>query len=337
MAGKDITEKALEAFNDVFSDIVNVLLFDGEEYVKEAELEQGRERGYYVGDKPVREQERDSSKYWRQNTIRIAYFGLENETEAEDDVPFRVIGYDGAAYRDQIGYSVDAGGKRHKTVARYPVITLVLHMDYRKRWDKPKSLHEALEAKGKKIDEKLAPFVQDYGVNVFDIAFLPDETAAKFRSDFRILVDYLVQMRKNGNYVPDERKIDHVRETLNLMSFVTDDSRFRESLEGMQKGDEPKNMCAVLDRIENKGRMEGRQEGRIEGRQEGIRIGQEKGIQIGQEKGIQIGQNETKGLMAALVSAGRSEDVVRASTDADFFDQILREYREGRLKNGAGA
>ncbi len=29
MAEKDITEKMLEAYNDVFADIVNVLLFDG--------------------------------------------------------------------------------------------------------------------------------------------------------------------------------------------------------------------------------------------------------------------------------------------------------------------
>ncbi|MBR1629961.1 MAG: transposase [Lachnospiraceae bacterium] len=260
MAGKDITEKALEAFDDVFSDIVNVLLFDGEERVREGELEQGRERGYYTGDRPIREQERDSSKYWRHNSIRIAYVGLENETEAEDDVPFRVIGYDGAAYRDQVSYSVDADGKRHKK-------------------------------------------------------------AAKFKSDFRILVDYLVQMRKNGNYVPDDGKIDHVRETLNLMSFVTNDSRFRESLESTGEGDEPKNMCAVLDRIENRG----------------IQIGRDEGIQIGRDEGIQIGrqegQDETKGMMAALVSAGRSEDVVKASTDADFFNQVLREYREGKLEN----
>ena len=31
MAEKDISEKILESYNDVFADIVNVLLFDGEE------------------------------------------------------------------------------------------------------------------------------------------------------------------------------------------------------------------------------------------------------------------------------------------------------------------
>ena len=35
MADKDITEKNLEALNDVFADIVNVLLFKGEQVINE--------------------------------------------------------------------------------------------------------------------------------------------------------------------------------------------------------------------------------------------------------------------------------------------------------------
>ena len=34
MAEKDIAEKTLEAYNDVFADIINVLLFNGEQQVK---------------------------------------------------------------------------------------------------------------------------------------------------------------------------------------------------------------------------------------------------------------------------------------------------------------
>ena len=38
MAEKDITEKKLEDFADVFADIVNVLLFDGEERIRAEDL-----------------------------------------------------------------------------------------------------------------------------------------------------------------------------------------------------------------------------------------------------------------------------------------------------------
>ena len=37
MGQKDIAEKILEAYNDVFSDIVNVLLFNGDQILKENE------------------------------------------------------------------------------------------------------------------------------------------------------------------------------------------------------------------------------------------------------------------------------------------------------------
>ncbi len=39
MRDKDIAEKALENENDVFADIVNALIFDGEPIVKVTELE----------------------------------------------------------------------------------------------------------------------------------------------------------------------------------------------------------------------------------------------------------------------------------------------------------
>ena len=149
MAEKDMTEKALEAFNDVFADIVNNLLFHGRKRLLEEELEQGRERSVYQGEKALREQERDTSKYWRKSSIRIAYIGLENETEAENDMPLRVIGYDGAAYRDQIAYEMDEGGRRKKARDRYPVVTLVLYFGYKKRWDKATTLYEAI---GKNVD-----------------------------------------------------------------------------------------------------------------------------------------------------------------------------------------
>ena len=37
VAEKDIAEKTLEAYNDVFADIINVLLFHGKRYVREHE------------------------------------------------------------------------------------------------------------------------------------------------------------------------------------------------------------------------------------------------------------------------------------------------------------
>lgn len=119
MGEKDIAEKTLESYNDVFADIVNGLLFDGEQVVKEDELEAESENSMYKADGKLHEQERDVAKYWKNGEIRIALYGLENQTIADPDMPLRVFSYDGAAYRNQL--NMEKGQKR------YPVITLVLY------------------------------------------------------------------------------------------------------------------------------------------------------------------------------------------------------------------
>ena len=50
MAQKDTSEKILESYNDVFSDIVNVLLFNGNQVLSADELEDQAPRSYYKAD-----------------------------------------------------------------------------------------------------------------------------------------------------------------------------------------------------------------------------------------------------------------------------------------------
>ena len=64
MSEKDIAEKNLEAYNDVFADIVNGLLFDGKPIVTEEALTDAQPYSMYKADGNLHEQERDVSKYW---------------------------------------------------------------------------------------------------------------------------------------------------------------------------------------------------------------------------------------------------------------------------------
>ena len=102
MAEQDITEKNLEALNDVFADIVNVLLFDGRPVIKEDELEPAVTRSMIKADDKLHEQERDVSKFWKNGEIRISLLGFENQTKKDALMPLRVISYDGAAYKQQL-------------------------------------------------------------------------------------------------------------------------------------------------------------------------------------------------------------------------------------------
>ena len=72
MGKKDMTENYLEAYNDVFADIVNVLLFQGEKVVNPNQLRNSREHAIYKADGELHEEERDIAKYWRKKRVCIA-------------------------------------------------------------------------------------------------------------------------------------------------------------------------------------------------------------------------------------------------------------------------
>ena len=58
MGEKDIVEKTLEAYNEVFADIVNVLLFKGEQIIHPEDLVDQTPRAMYKADEKIREMER---------------------------------------------------------------------------------------------------------------------------------------------------------------------------------------------------------------------------------------------------------------------------------------
>ena len=247
MAEKDITEKNLEALNDVFADIVNVLLFKGEQVINEKDLEADTTKSMFKADGKIHEQERDVSKFWKNGEIRISILGIENQTAQDSDMPLRVISYDGASYKQQL---LDTNQKK-----RYPVATLVLYFGTEEKWSKAKHLYDCFE-----VPEKLKPFVNDYKINVFNIAFLSPKTIAMFKSDFKIIAEYFRAKRLNQKYKGSKEKLKHANETLKMFSALTGDNSFEKvyNEDNSKKGGIT--MCDVVERIRNDGRTEGRTE-----------------------------------------------------------------------------
>ncbi|MBR5180292.1 MAG: Rpn family recombination-promoting nuclease/putative transposase [Lachnospiraceae bacterium] len=242
MGEKDIEEKLLEDYNDVFADIINVLIFNGRKIVKPENLENTKDKSRFKNvDGKVTEQERDVAKRWQNNRIRLALFGVENQTSSDDKICLRLYGYDGAAYKSQYNEDVT-----------YPVITLVLHFDHKHRWKGPKTLMESME-----VPRELLPYVNDYHMNLFEIAWLSDDQVSMFTSDFWIVADYFVQMRKNKDYMPSKQTIEHVDAVLKLMSALTGDSRFEVAQNEPNIKERGLSMCEVLDKIENRGEKRG--------------------------------------------------------------------------------
>ena len=316
MNEKDTTEKLLEDYNDVFADIVNTLIFDGKERIKADSLEDNKTNSAYKAeDGKLHEMERDVSKYWKEGKTNLLVVGIENQTKAEKLMPARIIGYDGASYRSQLLKSTGRSSKKKLT----PVVTIVLYFGLT-RWNKPKNLKGILD-----IPTGLEDFVSDYKINVFEIAFLPEETVNRFKSDFRLVAKYFINIRKNPYYIPeDENEIKHVDAVLKFLSIMSGSEKALEKF--MSIGErEVKNMSdGPLTKLYYKGVSDGKEQGL------------EQGIEKGREQGIIQGVNETL-LKVYLNCRGKgmsveeSEDIVHF---ADREDLELAEVEYQRQKSG---
>ena len=269
MAQADIAEKNFIALNDVFADIFNVLVFGGKQMMTEDSLSDCNPLSQYkADDERLHEQERDIFKLWRGHGVNLLLAGIENQTKPDKDMPFRVIGYDGAAYRSQLLKTEvkEINGKRKKIPVkeRYPVLTIVLYFG-KELWNYPKNLMECFEPPltMDEVSEILKEYIQDYRVHVFDIPRLSKEQVQMFRSDFKIVADYFTKVYNMDEYVPDDVVIQHVDEFLKLMKVLTKDKRFEEATRAIaEKEKEELRMRSFFAESEARGEARGKEIGK---------------------------------------------------------------------------
>ena len=254
MGEKDITEKILEDHNDVFADIINGLIFAGEQRILPESLENTAVHSQYkADDEKVHELERDVAKYWKDQDVQLAICGIENHSSVEKYMPFRIIGYDGTAYRSQL---------QDKRKEILPVMTIVLYFGTEHCWYGKRNIKGLM-----KIPEGLDDYINDYKMQVFEVAWLTEEQISRFRSDFKIVANFFVQKRKNKDYIPDDpTEIKHIDEVLKLLQVMTGDEHYKEVIR-KKKG--VRSMCDVAERLEKMGIAKGIEIGGSEGKMEG--------------------------------------------------------------------
>lgn len=301
IGAKDISAKALETYRDVFADIVNVLLFHGERRVSPEDLEEQTPEAAYIAEGTINEMQRDVEKRWMNRGIRIASIGFENQSQQDSDMPIRVIGYDGTEYRASLR---DETGKwksrreRKESKVRYPVITMILYFGHEHRWSQSKTLLECLT-----VPEGLEPYVSDYKINVFDLAFLGDEVVEMFQSDFRFIVEWLRMKRNEEDYRNIGGHLNHLPESLMLLSALAMDTRYMELFSDKElEREEGCAVCEIWDRIEN--------------------VGREKGL----AEGMEAGQEQIVTLLSKLYETGREADVKKVLCDASYRSELLAQF-----------
>lgn len=255
MAEKDTISKTLESYADVFADIINGFLFNGEQIVLPEELTPADTFSQYKADGQVRPQERDVSKYWRRCSINIAFLGIENQSDPYKYMPMRGINYDAAAYRKQLNEK----GDKHCEGLYHPVITLVLYFGD-KPWNYGTQLYDCLD-----IPKELTPYVSDYRINLIDLHKLTSKDKLKFRSDFRHIVEYYAARNKNEDYLSSGAKLDHPQEIVDFFKVFRKDNRFSVALDEIKQEREGDiTMCEIIDKIEKRGEAKGRLDTLIE-------------------------------------------------------------------------
>ena len=249
MGQNDITEKLLEDYNDVFADILNVLLFDGRQVIQPETLKETKTKSQYkADDAQMHEMERDVAKLWEKGNVSFALCGIENQTRAEKVMPLRILNYDGASYRSQL---LNKGSKKY-----YPVLTIVLYFG-KTHWNQPKALKKVLH-----IPPALNNYINNYKIHVFEISWLTEEQVKLFRSDFRAVAEFFTQVRRNNEYKPTAIELKHVDEVLKLLAVFGGADKFAEFVSS-RKSKEVKTMCEAIDKIEERGVEKGIEKGII--------------------------------------------------------------------------
>ena len=316
MGQKDRSEKYLENYNDVFADLFNVLLFQ-KKWIREEKLRSlATESLYKAADGSLGLQRRDILKEYGSGRFLVASLGIENQSTIDPDMPVRVMGYDYAAYRDQID----------KSEKRVPVITIILNFS-RTEWKTPLSLKDMFH-----LSEDLDPFVQDYKIHVFNIAFLPKEVRNQFTSDFKIVADYFAE-RDNPDYQPDTQAIKHVEGVLEMFRVFTDDMRYdmikSDVIEKRRKGGEV-TMCTFVDRMVNLGIEQGIEKGEKRGEKRGMKRGLVQGTARGKMEVLvhQITKKWNRNQSVPEIAEALEEEEVRVERIVE----LLEEYGSENMK-----
>lgn len=173
--------------------------------------------------------------------MEIAFLGVENQTDIDRYIPVRTMGYDYTKYR----YQVDKNA-----YPLLPVITIVLNFSD-KQWGNYTALSDITD-----IPLEFVPYVQDYKVKVFDIAFLDDDTINSFKSDFRLIAKFFKNRRLGKNPLNDSEEIKHVTELLDFLTVFTNDVKYRQTkhqIEELKKKGVKVSMCWVAQELWEKG------------------------------------------------------------------------------------
>lgn len=296
MGQKDLTEKYFLLYPDVFVDTLNVLAYAGREVVcSENLLPAPSESFYHAGQGRMADQFSDVSMFEMKDGRILIQYIFENEVQAKARTVLRKAGYEGALYRRQL-----------ENDEVFPIVSLLLYWGL-SSWNQPISIKEFFQEAD--LDENTWKYIANEKLHVYAMARLPKQVRNQFRSDMRIVVDYLAERQ---NYKPTAQKLAHPEALLLMLKALTNDDRYIEMLASLTEEEKKGEitMCELLDKYENRGIQKGMQEGRREGIQEGI----------------QQGELRLASLIEKLLQSNHAEEIQKVVSNKRYRNQLYEEF-----------
>ena len=293
MGMADTVTKEYMRGNKVFADAFNYLIYDGEQVVKPALLQELDTTEIAIpfaldeNESPtedVVQKYRDvlkSTVIMQDSRASYILLGVENQTEIHYAMPVRNIIYDALQY----GKQVSEVAKRHKNQGdrkghnkgEYlsgfykedrirPVITLVVHFGA-DEWDGPLSLYDMMDLK----NERLLEYVQDYRIFLIDPYKLTNEDLEKFSSSLGDVLGYI-------KYSKDKKALSKFLNDSQVMIMDNDAARVIRDVTNtpiyVPEGKGEIDMCKAVRDMIDESKQEGIAAGKAEGRAEGMAAGE---------------------------------------------------------------
>ena len=306
MKEKDLREKHLFSKNDVFSSAWNELSGDEKTCAQPPllfaadDLTEAPTELVTIINGALLHRYRDVFKQCKDKFgLNIAFFGLENQTEPEGDMPVRVMLYDALGY-----YAQTQQHDRPKKLI--PIFTRVLYFGYTKRWNTPRSIGDQCT-----ILPSLASRFQNYRIEVFELAWLSDEQIERLTGDLKVLAVFLRKMRRQELDDWPDLEIKYVPEVLDLLTAITGHRQLKQNKRKYAKRQGRITMCELFQKHDNDLIKKGMKQGEAKGRAEGMKQGKAEGEKRGLAKGMaQKALDIAKNLIAMHMP---EEDVAKAT------------------------
>lgn len=251
---------------------------------------------------------------------------LENQSDINNIMPVRDMGYQHAKYMEQVRTINEANRQQqaypspitkeiHDAQKLDPVITLVLNYS-QKEWKKPKQLQDVLNIPDD-MREEFEKWISPHSIGIINLANQSESTMQMYHSDFKYIVRYLSckndKEKLESFFRTTDFKLDHPEAFLDWLAAVANDDRYIKAKQLIDKQNEKGghiNMCVLLDMYEERGET--------------------RGIAIGEERGEARGIHEINTLNLRLLDDNRLENMQRAMVDTYYQKELMKEYGIGK-------